>query len=289
MKRNISRTATDEVSVVARENVLRELVDQVDLRIFNRRFYHDQWVFFRPLRKWLRKYDQLFQNIYSDVTISLALYLLQQCWSTGVPFMTEKVRALVSISVSEQWRHAFTHDVLKFAITVDRAMFEIIHPLLKSNLKNISLEPYIQTAVRRQPHLRPCSSARAILAKVVGTRGPKTEDHCQLLGKAVLLAQHAGESEVSTIIIHRLQQCSRLCDLQGLFMDVYGTKFELKNRHSYTFTKERMNAVKQQAEYELLWQHRCQKRTWKLLYALYKFSFRVSVHLRLGRATRKLL
>ncbi|KAF2447294.1 hypothetical protein P171DRAFT_442431 [Karstenula rhodostoma CBS 690.94] len=280
IEHNVSLTDTDDATVSKRERNLRWHVDHVQLWIFDPRFYHYHWVLFQQdqkMRSGLQMYDRLFHVVYHNATISLALYLLLQCWHSGVPFIMEKVRTLLSIRVPAQWELAFTHEILSFAITTDRVMFDFIFAELGSKLQHIPLRPYIEAAVLHRPDLDPTSAACGILARTLSAvmapvnagTAPAHEGDCILLGVSILAALQEGETEVSAIIIHRMTECKTTRQLDDLFADIYGDLSGGLNMNGYGFSKERMEAVKQQARYRLIWQHRSQSVAWKILSRLH--------------------
>jgi hypothetical protein len=269
-ERNISPTDTDEATVSARQDLLRELVDQVDLGTFHPNLYRSHYPLFntgRLAQVWLEFYDQLFQNVYSDVRINLGLFFLLLCWQEGAPFLVEKVRKQLLLRVPQQWRFAYTHDLLNSALITESGMFKFVFPLLREHLKHVSLASYIERAVVYQPNLGESSAAIAILKEAVGNVGQDIDVHCYFLGRAILDAQLEGETEVSAIIAHRISKCTSFPQLDVLFKDVFGVQLDSNGGHR--FTMERMDAVKQQARYKLIWQRRCRKPYWRIFSWLY--------------------
>lgn len=224
---------------------------------------------------WLQKYDTLFRNVYSNVTLTIALYLLLRCWHSGDPNLADKVRMLVSISPQPKFRLAFTHDIISFAITTSNTLCGSIFYLLSAELKHVSMRPYIEAAVRYRPEFKFTSPARSLLKYIIPGESSHIADFFHL-GRAIRTALEEGETEVSAIIIHRMSTCKSSKQIDNLIIDLYGRLLHdvcpnmyYSNPSIYKFTKERMEAVKQQVRYKLIWQHRYRYLPWKLLSMLH--------------------
>lgn len=253
-RRGISPEAA---SSPAREELLREIVDSVDLYIFTTRYSNNPWISFargREIKHWLSIFRILFPNAYPDVNLALRLYLMLRGEWTAASGYTIQLQVLLYDPVATQYRFAFAHDAMRFAVSSRSSWIsKTVCCMLDEDLKNMPLRPYIEEAAKNVEFPQDIYFTNMLLHRLMGGDATRVSVDNQLLpciGNAIANALATGETEVSAIIIDMMSRCGSIRALHQVFHDVYGGDWTTGRTHM--LTSARMKAIKEEAQLRIM-------------------------------------